>query len=88
MTSSMRCQLVWCDEIIWGLGGMEDGELGGHVEKLMELIVDLMLPTQGHFSICIQVDDQLKTRFHHCLHAATSPFPTWYQSTMILLEPM
>ena len=32
MTSSMRCQSVWCDEIIWGLGGMEDGELGGHVD--------------------------------------------------------
>ena len=29
----MRCQSVRCDEIIWGLGGMEDGELGGgHVD--------------------------------------------------------
>ena len=32
MTSSVRCQSVWCDEIIWGLGGMVDGGLGGHVD--------------------------------------------------------
>ena len=31
----------------------------------MELIVDLMLPTQGHFSICNQVDDQYME--HSCL---------------------
>ena len=38
---------------------MEDGELGDHVDgETLELIVDLMLPTQGHFSICNQVDDQ------------------------------
>ena len=29
MTSSMRCQSVRCDEIIWGLGGLVDGGLGG-----------------------------------------------------------
>ena len=32
MTSSVRCHLVWCDEIIWGLGGLVDGGLGGHVD--------------------------------------------------------
>ena len=47
----------------------------------MELIVDLMLPTQGHFSICNQVDDQYKE--HSCLIAfmlLMHPFLTWYQS--------
>ena len=32
MTSSMRCQSVRCDEIIWGLGGLVDGRLGGHID--------------------------------------------------------
>ena len=29
MTSSMRCPSARCDEIIWGLGGLVDGGLGG-----------------------------------------------------------
>ena len=32
VTSSMRCQSVRCDEIIWRLGGLVDGILGGHID--------------------------------------------------------
>ena len=32
MTSSVRCQSVRCDEIIWGLGGLVDGRLGSLVD--------------------------------------------------------
>ena len=40
----------------------------------MEVIVDLMLPTQGHSSICNQVDDEYKHSLPHCLHAAHASF--------------
>ena len=28
--SSIRCHLVWCDEISLGFGGLVDGDIGGH----------------------------------------------------------
>ena len=39
----------------------------------MELIVDMMLPTQGNFSICNQVDDQYTLLLPQCLHAIHVP---------------
>ena len=50
----------------------------------MELIVDLMLPTQGHFSICNQVDDQYME--HSCLIVfmlLMHPFSTRFCATYI-----
>ena len=69
---------------------MEDLEFM-QMEIIMELIVDLMLPTQGHFSICNQVDDQYK---HSCLivfmllmHPFSTVFATKRWKSYLLAKP-
>ena len=60
------------------------------MEIIMEVIVDLMLPTQGHSSICNQVNDEYNTllcpHLHTCLLASllltlAPSFPRWIAST-------